>query len=851
MNPQRPTRILILGGGFGGVATAQGLSKLFKGDPSVEITLVNRDNYFVFVPLLVSAAAGSLETLHVVAPIRRLIPGVHFRAEEVIGIDLERRFVTTTSPVTGRERQLPYDHLVLALGNVVDLSRWPGVAQHGKTIKTLGDAIAIRNHVLQMLEAAAIETNPATRREMLTFVVAGGGFSGVEMVGELNDLVREAITYYPSITEDQIRIILLHSQERILPEMAAGTADYALKQLRKRGVEVRLKVRLAGATPHEALLEGGSKIPTRTLIGAVGNAPPPVLRDLNVEKKRGKIVVDEAMRVADRPGVWALGDNAIVPNRASKTGESSPPTAQYALRQGKTLAHNIAAAVGGREPQPFAFGGLGLLCLVGHGAGVGELPFGIKTKGFLGWLLWRSVYWSKAPSFGRKVQIGADWFLDLFLKRDIAQINLARTQTVGRAHYEAGQYIFRQGEPGNHFYMIAEGEVEVIREHSSGEQRVLARLGRGDYFGETALLTQGRRNASIRCATAVDVVTIGRDDFAALAGAWMQLASNLEETSERRVAAARLTGYVPVLDLAEIPEVAAPEAPLVGPAARRVAQLRRDSGAEIALERDKITLGRSPDNNIVIPDSKVSRRHALIECEGDTYWIDDLESRNGTRVNGNRITERVGLEDGDVIDIGATRFTFQVVTETVPEASTQSEHPSITGIIESLDAPAGQEGAKPEVRASVVDGSAGEGAPPEAPSSSRALLRSFGGPAKGEIFGLSQPEMRLGRSPDNDIVITDLKVSRHHALIRREGHTYWIEDLGGPNGTWINRRSISERHALEDGDVIGLGATQFVFQVVSTTQQHTPPPPMHSEGGSITGMVRGLDSPGPAEEQAP
>ena len=223
VDSQNPTRILILGGGFGGVTTAQGLSKLFKRDSSVEITLVNRDNHFVFVPMLASAAAGSIETLHAVAPIRRLVSGVRFRAEEVTGIDLEGRTVTTVSPVTEREHRLPYDHLVLALGNVIDLSRLPGVAQHGKTIKTLGDALAIRNHVLQMLEAADIETDPTVRREMLTFVVAGGGFSGVEMVGELNDLVREAIDQYPSVTEDQIRVILLHSRERILPRWSRAS----------------------------------------------------------------------------------------------------------------------------------------------------------------------------------------------------------------------------------------------------------------------------------------------------------------------------------------------------------------------------------------------------------------------------------------------------------------------------------------------------------------------------------------------------------------------------------------------------------------------------------------------------
>ena len=670
------TRVLILGGGFGGVAAAQGLSKLFKRNSTVEVTLVNRDNYFVFVPMLASAATGSIETLHVVAPIRRLIPDVRFRAEEITGIDLEHRFVTTSSPVTDREHRLPYDHLVLALGNVINLSSLPGVAQHGKTIKTLGDALAIRNHVLQMLETADIETNPTTRHEMLTFVVAGGGFSGVEMVGELNDLVREAIDNYPSITEDQIRVIMLHSRDRILPEIGPDIADYALKELRKRGVEVRLSVRLAGATPHEALLQGGTKISTRTLIVAVGNAPPPVLAGLEVKKERGRIVVDEFMRASGHDNLWALGDNAIVPNRASESGDPSPPTAQYALRQGKMMAHNIAAVIGGHQPKPFAFGGLGLLCLVGHGVGVGELPLGIKTKGVLAWLLWRSVYWSKVPSFGRKVQIGLGWFLDLFLKRDIAQISLARTQTVGRAHHEAGQYICRQGEPGTHFYMIAEGEVEVLREHSSGEQTMLARLGKGDYFGETALLTSGRRNASVRCVTPVDVITIGRDDFAALTGAWAQLADNLRQTSEQRVSAAPLTTFLPVLDPSDVPEVVPAQPRTSDTLTRRVALLRRDSGGEITLGLDLVSLGRGSDNHIVVADQAASRRHALIQRSAEAYWIDDLGSSNGTWVNRDRVTEPRKLKDGDIIHIGDTRLVFQLVTETLQHASS---HPTETG----------------------------------------------------------------------------------------------------------------------------------------------------------------------------
>lgn len=528
------TRILILGGGFGGVSTAQSLHKIFKRDSSVEITLINRDNYFLFVPLLASAAAGSLQPLHVVVPIRQAIPGINFRAEEITDIDVERKQVTTISLTANVKRTLEYDHLVLALGNVINLSMLPGVAEHGKTIKTLGDAIAIRNHVLQMFEAADLEPDAELRQQMLTFVVAGGGFSGVEMVAEINDMVRDIISHYPSISLQQTRVMLLHSRDRILPEMSEATAGYVLKQLRKQGVEVLLNVRLASASPCEAVLQDETVIPTRTLIVAVGNAPPPVIDNLPVNKERGKIVVDSSMRVTGHSGLWALGDNAIVPNQASDTGEFSPPTAQYAIRQGATLAANIKAHVNGEELKPFAFGGLGLLCLTGHGTGVGELPFGIRLKGFLGWVMWRGVYWAKLPSASRKTHVGIDWLLGLFMQPELSQVNLARTQAVNRVHYEPGQIIFKQGEIGDFFYMILDGEVEVLHQRPNEEARVVNHHGKGVYFGETSLLTGEPRNATVRCTTAVDLIALGRDDFSVLTRSWLQLAQNVEEVSEQR-----------------------------------------------------------------------------------------------------------------------------------------------------------------------------------------------------------------------------------------------------------------------------------------------------------------------------
>src|SRR6516162_6400420 len=270
-------RVLILGGGFGGATTAQRLHHHFKRDASVEITLVNRDNFFVFVPLLASAASGSIETLHILNPIRRMIPGISFRAEEVIGIDPKQRVVTTASPMTGREVRLPYDHLILGLGNTINLTSVPGAAQHGKTMKSLGDALHLRNHVLSLLETAEVETDPHIRQELLTFVVAGAGYSGVETVGELNDLVHAVSKNYPSLTRESLKVVLLHSRERILPEMGEGLANFALAKLRQRGVDVRLKTRLAAATPHEAFLSTGERIPTRTLVVTVGAAINPVL----------------------------------------------------------------------------------------------------------------------------------------------------------------------------------------------------------------------------------------------------------------------------------------------------------------------------------------------------------------------------------------------------------------------------------------------------------------------------------------------------------------------------------------------------------------------------------------------
>jgi NADH:quinone reductase (non-electrogenic) len=679
MNQGSTKRVLILGGGFGGVTTAQRLHHHFKRDASVErdrveITLVNRDNFFMFVPLLASAASGSIETLHILNPIRRMIPGISFRAEEVLGIDLNRRVVTTTSPITGREARLPYDHLVLGLGNTINLASMPGAAQHAKTMKSLGDALYLRNHVISMLEAADVETDPNIRQELLTFVVAGAGYSGVETVGELNDLVRAISKSYPSLTKESVKVILLHSRERILPEMGPGLADFALTKLRHRGVDVKLQTRISAATPREAILSTGERIPTRTLVVTVGSSMNPVLTSLGLPRDKERILTDPYMGVQGMPGIWALGDNAAVPNAAAK-GEVSPPTAQYALRQGKILADNLAVVLRG-QPQrqvPFAFPGLGQLCLVGHQAGVAELAGGIKLSGFIAWFMWRYVYLMKLPGWERRIRVGLDWGLDLLFPPELSYVNLNRTRVVNQAHFEPGNFIVRQGDVGDQFYVIVSGQVEVFREMPDGQQIKLAQLSQGEYFGETSLLTGKRRNASVRALGPVDLMCIGRDEFHTLAGAWLKFSESVQELSEEREKAVNIgiSGAGQSDDFGTIlarsllgPQLAglvkSPEkAPAAAPAPPPPPSLVRSDGAELRLEGDVLYLGRGPDNHIVVNDKMVSRRHSALKREGANYVLEDLGTTNGTHVNGQRI-QRHMLAQGDVIRLGGTLFTYRV-----------------------------------------------------------------------------------------------------------------------------------------------------------------------------------------------
>ncbi len=532
--PARKPRVVILGGGFAGVYTAMALEKALRGRDDFEIVLVNKENYFVFQPMLPEVISGTIGILDVVSPIRRLLRRADLHVRDVEAVDLEKQTVVTSPGFRPHPHVLRYDHLVLALGTVTDFRGMRGLPEHAMPFKNLGDALHLRNHVIHALEEAAIERHDdALRRQLLTFVVAGGGFSGVEVVAELNDFVRGVARSYRGLDPKEIRVVLLHSGDRILPEMDEPLALFAQKILSRRGVEIRLGTRLDAATGQEAVLVGGERVATRTLVSTVPAFPHPLLEGLALPKaKNGRIEVDAHLRVEGTTNIWALGDCAVVP---TPDGAICPPTAQHATRQAQVAADNIVAALRGGSPRIFDFKGLGKMGSLGHRSAVAEV-FGVNVSGFLAWWLWRTIYLMKLPGWGRRLNVAAAWTLDLVLPPELVQLKLGGSRGISREHFEPGQDVFQQGELGDRVYIILSGHAEVVREDAGGPH-VLARLGPGECFGEMALLNETTRSATVRCVATMDALSLPKQEFTVLAANLPDLRRGFEKVVEERAAA--------------------------------------------------------------------------------------------------------------------------------------------------------------------------------------------------------------------------------------------------------------------------------------------------------------------------
>ena len=524
-----PKQVLILGGGFAGVYTARYLEKLL-GPEEASITLINPENYWVYQPMLPEVISGSIGLTNVVSPIRRLCPRSNLIMREVEDIDLNRQIVTISPGFRPRQLQLHYDHLIIALGNVTNFHGMPGLMENAMPFRTLADAIVLRNHLIHVLEEADVEEDPELRRQLLTFVVAGGGFSGVEVMAELNDFVRSVKRIYLRLRDEPHRCVIVQAGDRILPEMSETLADFARRILRKRGVEIILNDRLKAATSERAILQSGAEIPCKTLISTVPSALPLVIQQLACAKERGKLLVNTHLELRDYPGtVWALGDCAAI---RTPSGAMVPPTAQHAVREAATAAVNIAAAIRGGVRKAFQSERLGTLGSLGHGAAVAQIC-GVKLSGFLAWLLWRCIYLVKMPGLNRKVRIASDWVLHLLFPPELAQTKVASLSGIRNQHFEPGDIVFHQGDRGDSVYVIEEGECQALRE-GEGQRKLLATLGRGEYFGEMALLSDGTRTATICACTAIDVLIIPKADFDKLRHSVPAFGDVFSKLAERR-----------------------------------------------------------------------------------------------------------------------------------------------------------------------------------------------------------------------------------------------------------------------------------------------------------------------------
>ena len=411
----KKTRVLILGGGFGGLYAALEFEK--RRDPDIEVTLISAENFFLFTPMLHEVAASDLDLTHIVNPIRKMLRHVRFFEGEVQSIDLVDRRVVVAHGFDQHTHSLEYDHIVFALGCVTNFYNIPGLQERAVTMKSLGDAIALRNRLIEHLEEAETECAANDREPLLTFVVAGGGFAGVETIGSINDFLKEALSFYPNLKPEMLRVVLVHPGEFVLPELGEELGRYASRKLSERGVEIHPNTKVKGVTPREVLLTDDTRISSFTLVWTAGTSPHPLLTQLNLPKERNRLKANAAMGVEGFPGVWALGDCAVIPD---EKGGYQPPTAQHASREGKVLAHNIVARIRGEDLVPFRFKTLGLLASIGRRTGVARI-LGVNFSGFLAWWLWRTIYLLKLPRFEKKLRVALDWTLDVFFSKDFVQ----------------------------------------------------------------------------------------------------------------------------------------------------------------------------------------------------------------------------------------------------------------------------------------------------------------------------------------------------------------------------------------------------------------------------------------------
>ena len=502
------TRIVIVGGGFAGVFAAKYLRRYAAG---ADVELINDNNYFVFQPLLPEVVGGTISIIDAVSPLRLLLSKTRFRMADVELLDLRKQTVRVLQGLKTRYIRVPYDHLVITCGLKASLASLPGFAEHGLPLKNVADTYALRNHVIQCLEHADVTNDPKLKKKLLTFTVAGGGFSGVETVGEIHEMLRRTVRYYPHVSRDEIRLVIAHGGARLLPELSAASSRYIRELFEKRGIELQLGRRLASATGTSVHFEDGGEIETMTLITTVGMTTAPVISRSPLHLRRGRIVTNRLLQAEGYDNVWALGDAACIP--LDDDGEEyAPPTAQFAVREAKQLAKNLAASIAGRTPAPFSYDSRGALASLGHHRGIGEI-YNVRLSGISAWLLWRSLYLSMLPGATTRLRVAVGWLLDLFLPRSIVQIEQKTQHACRLLRFKKGDVISQPGQVTRGLYTVVSGALEDYAKDAQTGEELVRVLGAGTHWGERTASDEITTVGTLRAIKDSTVLVLDKRDF--------------------------------------------------------------------------------------------------------------------------------------------------------------------------------------------------------------------------------------------------------------------------------------------------------------------------------------------------
>jgi NADH dehydrogenase len=511
--------VVVLGGGYVAINICRALQRPLRSG-RVRVTVISRTNFHAFHGFIGEMVTGRISASHILSPARRLFAPAQVHVGEIQTIDPVAKLIVVEREVDGSRLRVGYDQLVVCLGTQERIDVYPGLAEHSFRLKQYADDFRLRNHIIQMLDAAEVEPDPVERKRLLTFFVAGGGYAGTEVAGELSHLFRLLVkSDYPLLRLDEFRVVLVEPGPKIVPELYAERgqstrphprlAEIALRRMSQLGVEVRTDTFVTAVSPNEVSLSSGERIPTRTVISSVGMCPYPLVSQLPFEKDpQGRIRTDWALRVPGWPGVWAGGDCASVPNPNSD-GQPCPPVGIYALHHGTQIGRNIARGLDLRKPRAFHFRGLGQGASVGNRYAVAEIR-GVEIWGLPAWLIWRALLFYYFPRGDRRLRLLADWLIWPLVGRDIVELRVDRKQDIEVRHsrFEPGEIIMLESRTGRYVHIIVEGEVELLAQEG-GHEQVLATLGPGQHFGTRWL--ESFEHEIARAKTVVTTLVLRRD----------------------------------------------------------------------------------------------------------------------------------------------------------------------------------------------------------------------------------------------------------------------------------------------------------------------------------------------------